>query len=39
MYTVYLVGQITIDPMTYEWRREVEDYFKTNEQVKIIKSM
>ena len=36
MYTVYLVGQITIDPITYEWRRNVEDYFETNEQIKII---
>ena len=36
MYTVYLVGQITADPLTYEWRKEVEDYFEMNKYVKII---
>jgi hypothetical protein len=36
MYTVYLVGQITADPLTYEWRKEVEDYFEINKHVKII---
>jgi len=36
MYTVYLVGQITADSVTYNWRKEVEDYFECNEYVKII---
>ena len=36
MYTVYLIGQITADPITYAWRESVEQYFKHNKDVEII---
>lgn len=27
MYTIYLIGQISLDPETYEWRKRVQKYF------------
>jgi len=36
MYTVYLVGQITADPITYGWRDAVDKYFEHNDNVDII---
>jgi len=36
MYTIYLVGQITADPITYEWRKGIEDYFENNKHITII---
>lgn len=38
-YIVYLIGQISKDPFTYQWRTEVEKYFHsapTNSHVEII---
>ena len=36
MYTIYLIGQITANPATYQWRSEVEDYFSDKDMVEII---
>jgi hypothetical protein len=36
IYTVYLVGQITSNPETYEWRDRVTEYFKNNKKIFII---
>jgi hypothetical protein len=36
MYVLYLVGQITANPLTYEWRGRVEEYFKGNEYIRTI---
>lgn len=36
MYTIYLIGQITANPATYQWRSEVEDYFGDKDLVEII---
>ena len=36
MYTLYLVGQITADPITYTWREAVDEYFQYNDCVEII---
>ena len=30
--TIYLIGQITSDPETYEWRRRVRERFKEHEK-------
>jgi hypothetical protein len=31
--TFYLVGQITSDPQTYQWRKNVRDYFEGSDQI------
>ena len=36
MYIVYLVGQITANPLTHEWRKKAEDYFEMDKHVTII---
>ena len=36
MYTLYLLGQVTANPLTYSWRKAVEDYFWYNKRVNII---
>jgi len=36
MYTLYLIGQITADPITYAWRDAVDKYFEHNDCVEII---
>jgi len=35
-YTIYLIGQISKDEETYNWRKGVETYFKDNRYVTII---
>lgn len=36
MYTLYLAGHITANPITYEWRSMVENYFKDNKWIDVI---
>ena len=36
MYTLYLAGHITANPLTYEWRKAVEKYFKRNKSIDVI---
>jgi len=36
MYTLYLAGHVTANPLTYEWRKMVENYFEDNKWIDII---
>lgn len=35
-FSIYLVGQITADPKTFEWRADIENAFKEDERFNII---
>lgn len=36
MYTLYLIGPVSADPMTHTWRKTVEKYFKSSKWIKIL---
>lgn len=35
-HIIYLVGQITSNPESYEWRQKVVDYFRYNNNIEVI---
>ena len=35
-YTIYLIGQISMHPETYEWRKRVQEFFADKGKVSII---
>jgi hypothetical protein len=35
-YTLYLAGQISSNPSTYQWRARVRDYYRTNPFIRVI---